>query len=351
MSGLELRVGGKYRLGKKIGSGSFGDIYLGHNVSSGEDVAIKLESVKSRHPQLLYESKIYRILSGGVGIPNLYWYGVEGDYNVMVMELLGPSLEDLFMFCSRQFTLKTVVMLADQLLSRIEYIHSRSFLHRDIKPDNFLIGLNKRANHVYVIDYGLAKKYRDPKTMQHIPYTDKKNLTGTARYASINTHCGIEQSRRDDLESLGYVLMYFLRGALPWSGLKATTKKQKYEKIMERKISTPIDKLCGGYPQEFATFLNYARALRFEDKPDYSYLRKLFASIVQRENIVFDYVFDWTVVKQEMDGRRNGRSQQGAAAEGEAPREGGAPRQRSRQAAPAANDSAQPATAPRERRK
>jgi len=379
MSGLELRVGGKYRLGKKIGSGSFGDIYLGHNVSSGEDVAIKLESVKSRHPQLLYESKIYRILSGGVGIPNLYWYGVEGDYNVMVMELLGPSLEDLFMFCSRQFTLKTVVMLADQLLSRIEYIHSRSFLHRDIKPDNFLIGLNKRANHVYVIDYGLAKKYRDPKTMQHIPYTDKKNLTGTARYASINTHCGIEQSRRDDLESLGYVLMYFLRGALPWSGLKvclhcspqidhssdallltywrvpvnlqATTKKQKYEKIMERKISTPIDKLCGGYPQEFATFLNYARALRFEDKPDYSYLRKLFASIVQRENIVFDYVFDWTVVKQEMDGRRNGRSQQGAAAEGETLRESGAPRQRSRQAAPAANDSAQPVAAPRERRK
>jgi len=315
MSGLELRVGGKYRLGKKIGSGSFGDIYLGHNVSSGEDVAIKLESTKSRHPQLLYESKIYRILSGGVGIPNLYWYGVEGDYNVMVMELLGPSLEDLFMFCSRKFTLKTVVMLADQLLSRIEYIHSRSFLHRDIKPDNFLIGLHKRANHVYVIDYGLAKKYRDPKTMQHIPYTDKKNLTGTARYASINTHCGIEQSRRDDLESLGYVLMYFLRGSLPWSGLKATTKKQKYEKIMEKKISTPIDKLCGGYPQEFATFLNYARALRFEDKPDYSYLRKLFASIVQRENIVFDYVFDWTVVKQEMDGRKRPGAQAGAQAE------------------------------------
>lgn len=298
---MELRVGGKYRLGKKIGSGSFGDIYLGTTVTTGEEVAIKLESVKSRHPQLLYESKIYRILSGGVGIPNLLWYGVEGDYNVMVIELLGPSLEDLFMFCSRKFSLKTVVMLADQLLSRIEYIHSRSFLHRDVKPDNFLIGLNKRSNHVYVIDFGLAKKYRDPKTMQHIPYVDKKNLTGTARYASINTHCGIEQSRRDDLESLGYVLMYFNRGSLPWSGLKAATKKQKYEKIMEKKISTPIDVLCRNYPQEFATFLNYTRGLRFEDKPDYSYLRKLFSAIVAKEGIVFDYIFDWTMVKQELE--------------------------------------------------
>lgn len=309
-------MGGKYRLGKKIGSGSFGDIYLGTTVTTGEEVAIKLESVKSRHPQLLYESKIYRILSGGVGIPNLNWYGVEGDYNVMVIELLGPSLEDLFMFCSRKFSLKTVVMLADQLLSRIEYIHSRSFLHRDIKPDNFLIGLNKRSNHVYVIDFGLAKKYRDPKTMQHIPYVDKKNLTGTARYASINTHCGIEQSRRDDLESLGYVLMYFNRGSLPWSGLKAATKKQKYEKIMEKKISTPIDVLCRGYPQEFATFLNYTRGLRFEDKPDYSYLRKLFSTIVAKEGIVFDYMFDWTMVKAELESGGGGKPKGHRSGEG-----------------------------------
>jgi len=324
---MELRVGGKYRLGKKIGSGSFGDIYLGTTVTTGEEVAIKLESVKSRHPQLLYESKIYRILSGGVGIPSLCWYGVEGDYNVMVIELLGPSLEDLFMFCSRKFSLKTVVMLADQLLSRIEYIHSRSFLHRDIKPDNFLIGLNKRSNHVYVIDFGLAKKYRDPKTMQHIPYVDKKNLTGTARYASINTHCGIEQSRRDDLESLGYVLMYFNRGSLPWSGLKAATKKQKYEKIMEKKISTPIDVLCRGYPQEFATFLNYTRGLRFEDKPDYSYLRKLFSAIVAREGIVFDYMFDWTMVKAELEaGKKRGEhSREDGGKRSSAPRRGDAP--------------------------
>jgi serine/threonine protein kinase len=123
----------------------------------------------------------------------------------------------------------------------VEFVHSRSFIHRDIKPDNFLMGLAKKANQVHIIDFGLAKKYRDPKTHIHIPYRENKNLTGTARYASINTHLGIEQSRRDDMESLGYVMMYFLRGSLPWQGLKAGTKRQKYEKISEKKMSTPVE--------------------------------------------------------------------------------------------------------------
>ncbi|KAM3349582.1 hypothetical protein ACQJBY_022488 [Aegilops geniculata] len=213
------------------------------------------------------------------------------------MDVLGPSLEDLFSFCNRKLSLKTVLMLADQMINRVEFIHSKSFLHRDIKPDNFLMGLGKRANQVYMIDFGLAKKYRDTSTHQHIPYRENKNLTGTARYASVSTHLGIEQSRRDDMESLGYVLMYFLRGSLPWQGLKAGTKKQKYEKISERKIATSIEALCRGYPSEFQSFFHYCRSLRFEDSPDYQYLKRLFRDLFIREGFQFDYVFDWTILK------------------------------------------------------
>jgi len=167
-------------------------------------------------------------------------------------------------------------------------------LHRDIKPDNFLMGTGKKGHHVYIIDFGLAKKYRDPKSHQHIPYKEGKSLTGTARYASINTHLGIEQSRRDDLESLGYIYMYFLRGSLPWQGLRAQTKKQKYDRISEKKMATPVEVLCKGSPAEFAHYLNYVRSLRFEDKPDYQYLRKLFRDLFLREGYQMDYIFDWT---------------------------------------------------------
>ncbi|ESW34555.1 hypothetical protein PHAVU_001G162300 [Phaseolus vulgaris] len=308
-------IGGKFKLGRKIGSGSFGELYIAVNIQTGEEVAIKLEPAKTKHPQLHYESKLYLLLQGGTGIPHLKWFGVEGDYNAMAIDLLGPSLEDLFNYCNRKLTLKTVLMLADQLINRVEYMHSRGFLHRDIKPDNFLMGLGRKANQVYIIDYGLAKKYRDLQTHRHIPYRENKNLTGTARYASVNTHLGIEQSRRDDLESLGYVLMYFLRGSLPWQGLKAGTKKQKYDKISEKKMSTPIEVLCKSHPSEFVSYFHYCRSLRFEDKPDYSYLKRLFRDLFIREGYQFDYVFDWTILKYpQIGGSSRGRHESGKAA-------------------------------------
>ncbi|XP_019228521.1 PREDICTED: casein kinase 1-like protein 3 isoform X1 [Nicotiana attenuata] len=294
---MERIIGEKYKLGRKIGSGSFGVIYLATHIETFEIVAVKIENRQTRHPQLLYEAKLYTLLQGGSGIPNIKWRGVDGNDSVLIIDLLGPSLEDLVVHCGRKFSLKTVLMLADQMITRIEYLHSKGFLHRDIKPDNFLMGLGRKANQVYIIDFGLAKRYRDPATNRHIPYRENKNLTGTARYASCNTHLGIEQSRRDDLESLGYVLLYFLRGSLPWQGLKADTKKQKYDKIREKKVSTPIEVLCKSLPVEFASYLHYCHSLTFDQRPDYGFLKRLFRDLFTREGYKLDYVFDWTILK------------------------------------------------------
>uniref|UniRef100_A0A183U2Q6 Protein kinase domain-containing protein n=1 Tax=Toxocara canis TaxID=6265 RepID=A0A183U2Q6_TOXCA len=270
-------------------------------VSIIDDRILALTLFKARHPQLLYESKVYKILQGGVGIPHIRWYGSEREYNVLVMDLLGPSLEDLFNFCSRRFTMKTVLMLADQMIGRIEY------------PDNFIMGIGRHCNKLFLIDFGLAKKYRDSRTRAHIPYREDKNLTGTARYASINAHLGIEQSRRDDMESLGYVLMYFNKGALPWQGLKAATKKQKYEKISERKMSTPVEVLCKGFPAEFAMYLNYCRGLRFDEAPDYMYLRQLFRMLFRTLNHQVRFTYGASRI-QALEGAIQKASQNTAAA-------------------------------------
>ncbi|KAI5662795.1 hypothetical protein M9H77_22118 [Catharanthus roseus] len=304
---MERIVGGKYKLGRKIGSGSFGEIFLATHIDSFEIVAVKIENNKTKHPQLLYEAKLYHILQGGSGIPGIRWSGVDGEDNALVLDLLGPSLEDLFVYCGRKFSLKTVLMLADQMITRIEYVHSKGFLHRDIKPDNFLMGLGRKANQVYIIDFGLAKRYRDATTNRHIPYRENKNLTGTARYASCNTHLGIEQSRRDDLESLGYVLLYFLRGSLPWQGLKAATKKQKYDKICEKKLSTPIEVLCKSHPVEFASYFHYCHSLTFDQRPDYGFLKRLFRELFTHEGYEFDYIFDWTILKYQQSQSSKGQ--------------------------------------------
>ncbi|KAA8895183.1 kinase-like domain-containing protein [Sphaerosporella brunnea] len=288
-------VGVHYRVGKKIGEGSFGVIFEGTNLLNNQQVAIKFEPRKSDAPQLRDEYRTYKILVGCPGIPNVYYFGQEGLHNILVIDLLGPSLEDLFDHCNRRFSIKTVVMVAKQMLSRVQTIHEKNLIYRDIKPDNFLIGRpgSKAANVIHVVDFGMAKQYRDPKTKQHIPYRERKSLSGTARYMSINTHLGREQSRRDDLEALGHVFMYFLRGGLPWQGLKAATNKQKYEKIGEKKQTTPIKELCEGFPDEFNQYLSYVRNLGFEDTPDYDFLRDLFTQALKNSGEVEDGEYDW----------------------------------------------------------
>lgn len=227
------------------------------------------------------------------GVPQLLAFDAEGDFNVMVIDLLGPSLEDLFNHCNRKFSEKTVLMLADQLIRRLEYLHERNLVHRDVKPDNFLMGVGKKSNVVYVIDFGLAKKYRDSRYGTHLEYRENKQLTGTARYASLSTHLGIEQSRRDDLESLGYVLLYLLRGGLPWQGLKAKDKNQKYARITDKKIVTSVEELIQGHPEEFGVYLNYCRSLKFEEKPDYKYLRGVFRKLFFERGYTYDFQWDW----------------------------------------------------------
>jgi len=286
------RIAGRYQLGRKIGSGSFGEIHYGVD-SNGQEIAIKMESLKKKTGHLLYESRLYKLLQGGLGIPNVYYYGCEDEYAVMVMDLLGPSLEELFVYCGRRFRLKTVCMLADQMLQRMEFVHTLGVIHRDIKPHNFLIGRQNRAHIVHIIDFGLAKRFKDPNTGQHIDYVENRNLTGTARYVSINTHLGCEQSRRDDIESLAYVIIYFIRTTLPWQGLKAQSKKDKYERIMDIKISTPLSELCQDYPVEFQLMLTYCRQLGFVDRPDYSFLRRLMKELLFREGFLYDFNFDW----------------------------------------------------------
>lgn len=175
-------------------------------------------------------------------------------------------------------------------------MHSKMLLHRDIKPENFLMGIGKKQLLIYVIDFGLSRQYRDPKTGSHVAYRDGRSLVGTVRYASANTQLGVEQSRRDDVEALGYVLAYFLRGSLPWQGIKAATKDEKYRAILELKTSISPETLCKDYPEEFCRYLAYCQKLSFEEKPDYGQLRKMFKDLYVRKGYAYDYAYDWCIM-------------------------------------------------------
>ena len=297
-----------------IGKGSFGHIYISYNLRENLPVSVKKEEKKpGKTPQLKTESKIYQSLlniqaddiSGAKplgqddvpGVPKFYGVGELPDCYYMIIDFLGPNLLELFNYCGcKKFTISTICLIALQALNRIENLHKHHYIHRDIKPENFLIGIHEKSNIIYLIDFGLSKRYKNPKTHQHIPYREGRALTGTARYVSINTHLGIEQSRRDDLESIGYMLIFFLKGVLPWQGLKNCN--EKYTRIMEKKLQIPTEILCYGLPDEITYYLNYCKSLRFEDRPDYDYLRGLFIKLLGTCNTIYGLTkemlkFDW----------------------------------------------------------
>mmetsp|Transcript_48456 Transcript_48456/g.156500 ORF Transcript_48456/g.156500 Transcript_48456/m.156500 type:complete len:350 (-) Transcript_48456:504-1553(-) len=291
-------VSARYIIGAKIGAGSFGDVYMGKDRNSGEDVAIKVESADVKHKCLHREFRACRHLekAGTSRVPRVHEFESTATGAVMVSELLGPSLEDLFDFCKHRFNLKTVLCIADQMLECLQHVHAVGFLHRDLKPANFLIGLGNRANTVHLADFGLVGAWLDPTSGQHVDCKKSRGPVGTLRYMSINTHAGVEQSRRDDLESLGYVLLYFLRGSLPWQddGQQDVAKRRKDHVVMNKKLCVPIQDLCKGLPEEFATYMSYVRSLPFQAAPNYDYLRDLFKGLFARKGFRDDHYYDWT---------------------------------------------------------
>jgi casein kinase I family protein HRR25 len=292
----------KYHCIQKIGKGSFGSIYKCEY--NGDLFALKLEKKETNQNSLENEAIIMNYLKGP-NIPFVKFYGSTIDYNILVMQLLGKSLEYYFEE-KKSFSLKTVCMLGFQMVSILEYIHNKHILHIDIKPDNFVMGLNNLSKYVYLLDFGLAKKYRSSRTLVQIPFENNNRVVGTTRYASINALKGYEHSRRDDLEAAGYVLVYLIKGKLPWQGITSKDKVHRYRKLLKRKEEISPKDLCCDLPEEFEEYISYTRNLGYLEQPDYEMLKGLFIRMLNRINCQFDYIYDWTNGEEStrMDGNK-----------------------------------------------
>lgn len=287
----------KTRVVERIGGGSFGEVYLGEIVETKQRVAVKIEPAACMIQSLLHEGRIYRKLRDCSGIPQVHWYGLHGrDFTALVMDLLGSTLYERWVECGHRFSLKTVLMLADQMLDIMAHVHSRNFVHRDISPNNFMFGTGpEKSLQLYLIDFGHTKELNPlhviPARRQRFGFTQP--MVGTPRFASVFSHMGLEPSFRDDMDSLAYIWIYLLKGHLPWQGIKVKTQQNKLELIAQTKFRLPVEELCEGLPEEFASYLHYVRNLRHMEMPDHTMIRQFFRDLAEREGIEYDSKFDW----------------------------------------------------------
>ncbi len=276
----------KYKITKLIHKTPLNFVYEGINILTNESIAMKFEK-KSSNLRLL-ESELFHLLElKGFGIPKIISFGKNNLFNILVEELLGPSMTKLWNLkenINQRILLKTICMLGIQSLDRLEFIHSKNYIHRDIKPDNLLIGAKEKKNIIYLIDFGLSGKYKSNRTGKHIKYQFIKRIYGSYRYMSINANRGFELSRRDDLESLGYSLIYLAKNYLPWSSIDSLQLEKNIiiEAVFKLKNSTTPEKLCQGLPEEFVEYIKYVKQLLLEENPDYLYMKSLFSSYLSR---------------------------------------------------------------------
>nr|XP_027125660.1 casein kinase 1-like protein HD16 isoform X2 [Coffea arabica] len=289
-----VQVGGSpmYRIERKLGKGGFGQVYVGRRVSGGiandrpgsgaTEVALKFEHRNSKGCNYgpPYEWQVYNTLGGSHGVPRVHYKGRQGDYYVMVMDMLGPSLWDVWNNKSHSMSTEMVACIAIEAISILEKMHSRGYVHGDVKPENFLLGPPGTPDEkkLFLVDLGLATKWRDSTTGLHVEYDQRPDVfRGTVRYASAHAHLGRTGSRRDDLESLAYTLIFLLRGRLPWQGYQGENKGFL---VCKKKMSTSADALCCFCPQPFKLFVEYVVNLKFDEEPNYAKCVSLFDGIV-----------------------------------------------------------------------
>eukprot|EP00004_Rigifila_ramosa_P004629 TRINITY_DN15108_c0_g1_i1.p1 TRINITY_DN15108_c0_g1~~TRINITY_DN15108_c0_g1_i1.p1 ORF type:complete len:604 (-),score=102.80 TRINITY_DN15108_c0_g1_i1:31-1842(-) len=288
----------QYVVGRVLGKGSFGEVRRGSCVATGELVAIKVQDItdsegkETNANHLNVEHSCMKAVEDAPGFPRALCKGQTHSHYFLVMSHLGPSLHDLLDKNGGTMSVKTVCLLGLRALTRLETLHNRGFVHCDIKPENFLMGPGTTMSDLFVVDFGLSLRWKMANG-KHIKYRDGKHgITGTLRYCSLNAHAGIELSRRDDLESLGYTMLFLARGGLPWQGLPGN-KEEKRQRVYEKKQSTTLQELCQNFPAQFITYIQTVRALRYDQTPDYAALKKLLQGALAAIKATDDGLFDW----------------------------------------------------------